>query len=83
MNIEKQQHDLVACIQHELAKENEFYKPSSFWHSVFFRPSSGRFLYADEYIRYEVVEPLIENRTLIFKGFEIHQGEQMLRYVLS
>ena len=83
MNIEKQQQDLVASIKHELGKENEFYKPSSFWHSVWFQPSSGRFLFADQYTRYEVVEPLIENKTLVFKGVESHQGEQMLRYVLS
>jgi hypothetical protein len=83
MNTEKQQQDLVASIKHELAKENEFYKSSSFWHSVWFQPSSGRFLFADQYTRYEVVEPLIENKTLIFVGSENHQGEQMLRYVLS
>jgi hypothetical protein len=46
-------------------------------------PSSGRFLFADQYTRYEVVEPLIENKTLVFKGIESHQGEKMLRYVLS
>ena len=67
----------------DVTKENEFYKPSSFWHSVWFQPSSGRFLFADQYTRYEVVEPLIENKTLIFVGAENHQGEQMLRYVLS
>lgn len=83
MNIEKQQQDLIASIKHELAKENEFYKPSSFWHSVWFQPTSARFVFGDQYIRYEVVEPLIENQTLVFKGVEIHQGEKMLRYVLS
>jgi hypothetical protein len=83
MNTEKQQQDLVDSIKHELAKENEFYKPCSYFHSVWFQPSSGRFLFADQYTRYEVVEPLIENKTLTFKGIENHQGEQMFRYVLS
>ena len=45
MNTEKQQQDLVDSIKHELAKENEFYKPSSYFHSVWFQPSSGRFLF--------------------------------------
>jgi hypothetical protein len=83
MNIENQQQDLVASIKHELAKEDPFYKGSSMWHSVWFQPSSGRFLFADKYTRYEVIEPLIENKTLTFQSVESHQGEQMLRYVLS
>jgi len=83
MNIEKQQQDLVASIKHELSKKNKFYKPSSFYHSVWFQPSSGRFLFADQYTRYEVIEPLIKNKTLVFKGVGNHQGEKMLRYVLS
>ena len=83
MNIENQQQDLVASIKHELAKDDGFYKGSSMWHSVWFQPSSGRFLFADQYTRYEVIEPLIENKTLTFQSVESHQGEQMLRYVLS
>lgn len=82
MNTEKQQQDLIASIKNELSKEIDFSKPCSYFHSVWFQPSSGRFIYADQYTRYEVVEPLIENKTLIFKGVENHQGEQMLRYVL-
>jgi len=83
VSVKKQQQDLVDSIKHELAKENEFYKPSSYFHSVWFQPSSGRFLFADQYTRYEIVEPLIENKTLAFKGIENHQGEKMLRYSLS
>ena len=82
INIEKQQHELVASMKRELSKENEFYKPSSLWHSVWFQPSSGRFLFADQYTLYAVVQPLIQNKILVFKGIESHQGEQMLRYVL-
>jgi hypothetical protein len=83
LNTEKQQQDLVDSIKHELSKKNKFHKPSSFWHSVWFHPLSGRFLFADQFIRYEVVEPLIENKTIVFKGIENHQGEKMFRYVLS
>jgi len=79
MNIAQQQTDLVALIKQELLKE----KPSSFFHSVWFRPLSSRFLFGDKYTRYEVIEPLIENKTLVFKAIESHQGEQMLRYVLA
>lgn len=83
MDLEKQQQDLVSSIKNELSKEGEFNKPSSFLHSVWFQPSTGRFLYYDQYTRYEVIEPLIENHTLVFKGIENHQGEKMLRYALS
>lgn len=83
MYIKKQQEDLVASIKHELSKENEFYTASSLWHSVWFQPSSGRFLFADQYTRYEIIEPLIKDKTLVFKGIEKHQGELMLRYILS
>jgi hypothetical protein len=83
MNIEKQQQDIVASIKSELAIKNKFDKPSSFRNSVWFQPSSNRFLFADQYRRYEVIEPLIENKTLTFQSVEIHQGEQMLRYLLS
>jgi hypothetical protein len=83
MNTEKHQQELIALIRQELANKDEFYRPSSYFHSVWFQPSSGRFLYADKYTRYEIVEPLIKNKTLVFKGIENHQDEKMLRYVLS
>jgi hypothetical protein len=76
MNIEKQQEALLALMKNE--KLNDL----SFYHSVWFQPSSGRFLFADKYTRYEILEPLIENKTLVFKGIEYHQGEYMLRYTL-
>jgi hypothetical protein len=77
MNIEKQQEALLSSMK------NVSLNDSSFYHSVWFLPLSGRFLFADTYIRYEVVEPLIENKTLVFKGIENHQGESMLRYALN
>jgi hypothetical protein len=84
MEIKEQQENLIAAINKEVlsAKEDEI-NPSSYLHSVWFQPSSGRFLFFDQYTRYEIVEPLIENKTLVFKGIESHQGEEMLRYVLS
>jgi hypothetical protein len=85
MNIEKTQQALVASIKEEFKnfRDNPNRRPSSYRHSVWFQPLSGRFLYDDTFINYEVVEPLIENETLVFKGIENHQGEKMLRYVLG
>jgi hypothetical protein len=83
MNIEKKQQSLVATIVEELTRDNPSRPPSSYRHSVWFQPLSGRFLYDDTYIKYEVVEPLIENGILVFKSIGNHQGEKMLRYVLS
>jgi hypothetical protein len=83
MTKQEEQQNLVDSIKHELSKTHKFYKPSSFRHSVWFHPSVGRFLFDDQYRKYEVVEPLIENKTIVFKGIENHQGEKMLRYVLS
>jgi hypothetical protein len=82
MNIQKKQNEIIDSIKKELSNDNIF-KPSSFKHSVWFQPECAKFLYNDEYIEYEVIEPLIENKTLRFKKIENHQGEQMIRYVLS
>jgi hypothetical protein len=59
------------------------HKPSSFLHSVWFEPTSGRFLFEDSHIPYEIIEPLIYNNTLTYKGIENHQAEKMLRYILA
>lgn len=83
MKIKKQQQDIVDAIEKELTNKHKYHKPSYYRHSVWFQPLSGRFLFDDTYIRYEVIEPLIENNKLVFKGVENHQGEKMLRYVLS
>ena len=84
--VEQQQEYLISSIRQEIEGAykyfNPSFKPSPFRHSVWFQPSSGRFLYDDRYRRYEVIEPLIENKTLVFKGIEKHQGEKMLRYTL-
>ena len=81
--VKQQQEYLIASIRQEIEGMNKHFNPSSYRHSVWFQPSSGRFLYDDRYRRYEVIEPLIKNKTLVFQGIEKHQGEKMLRYTLT
>ena len=81
--IQLSQRKIIEAIEHELSLEDEFYKPQSMFHSVWFFPERGMFMYADCLVRHEVIRPLIENKTLVFKGIEQHQGELMPRYVLS
>lgn len=84
MTTEEQQQDIINTIKEELKKKDmRCMKPSSYRHSVWFRPLTGIFLFEDMYVYYEVIEPLIDNKTLVFKGVENHQGEKMLRYVLA
>ena len=82
MNIEQKQNRIIDSIKKELSNDNAF-KASPFRHSVWFQPDCAKFLYNDQYVNHEVIEPLIDNEVLIFKGIENHQGEQMIRYVLS
>jgi len=81
--MDKLQQMVIASIKNELLKKNRHDKPSSFWHSVWFHPSEARFLYGDMYVEVGVIEPLISSGVLVFKCIEPHQGEKMLRYVLS
>lgn len=81
--VEQQQEALIASIRQEIEGTYKYFNPSAFRDSVWFQPSSGRFLYDYRYRRYEVIEPLIKNKTLVFKGIEKHQGEKMLRYTLT
>jgi hypothetical protein len=81
--IKAQQKQIIDSIQKEIWGADEFMKPSAMLHSVWFYFKIGRFLYNDSCIRYEVIEPLIEDGTLVFFGIEPHQGEQMARYVLT
>ena len=83
MNIEKQQKAIIKAIEHELSKADEFYKPQGMFHSVWFLPDAGEFMYADALVKHEVIKPLIEAKKLVYKGIEKHQGELMPRYVLS
>lgn len=82
-SIEKNQRSIIEAIKNELSREDEFYKPQGMFSSVWFLPDVGLFMYADCLVRHEVIRPLIENKTLVFKGIEKHQGELMPRYVLS
>ena len=82
-SIDLSQRKIIEAIEHELSLEDEFYKPQGMFHSVWFLPERGMFMYADCLVRHEVIRPLIENKTLVFKGIEQHQGESMPRYVLS
>jgi len=80
MNIlNKQQAKIVASIKEELQLD----RPSGMFHSVWFAPQIGVFLYADFAVKHEVMQPLIENGLFVYKGLEKHQGEKMPRYVLS
>jgi hypothetical protein len=83
MDIKKQQEDLVNSIKNELSLKSKIYKTSPYRDSVWFQPKSGRFLFDDTFRKYEIIEPLIESGEFVFKGIENHQGEKMLRYVLS
>ena len=82
MNIEKQQKAIIEAIEHELSLANEFYKPQGMFHSIWFLPDAGEFMYADTLVKHEVIKPLIEAKKLVYKGIEKHQGELMPRYVL-
>ena len=82
-SIDLSQRKIIEAIEHELSLEDEFYKPQGMFHSVLFFPERGMFMYADCRVRHEVIRPLIEHKTLVFKGIEQHQGEPMPRYVLS
>lgn len=83
MNIETQQQYIIETMQDELNKTSIAMSPSSYRHSVWFDPKQGLFIFNDYCVKYEVIYPLIEDGTLIYKAFELHQGEKMLRYVLA
>ena len=57
---------------------------SSFEHSVYFDPECARFMYEDQYVLYEIVEPLIRKGIIKLKSksFVNHQGVFMLSYGL-
>ena len=83
INIEKQQQYIIGAMDNERKKTHKWDLRSSFKEAVYFEPASGRFLFDDGYIRYEVIEPLIADGTLVYKEFAMHQGDKMLKYVLS
>ncbi len=80
MIIADQQERIIHIIRNEVRKEET---PSSYRSAVWFQPSSGRFLFDDGYMRYEVIEPMISKEILVYRGNHIHQGEFMLKYELA
>lgn len=78
-DIRKAQDYILECIEMELKKEHQ----SSIFNAVWFYPKIGAFLYADFPVTHEVIYPLIENKTLVYKGVERHQDELMPKYVLN
>jgi hypothetical protein len=82
--MEAQRAALVGMIRAAFTEAKERgIKPSSIRHSVWFWPKRGWFIYNDRAVAYDLVEPLIRENVLVFKGYEDHQGEKMLRYVLA
>jgi hypothetical protein len=82
ITIKKQQDYIIEQLKFQKEKIEPFFS-SSFKEFVWFQPQSGRFLFDDGYIRYEIIEPLILNGTLIFMNYTNHQGELMLQYGLK
>jgi len=82
ITIKKQQDYIIEQLKIEKEKI-EPYLSKSFKEFIWFQPQSGRFLFDDGYIRYEIIEPLILNGTLIFMNYTKHQGELMLQYGLK
>jgi hypothetical protein len=78
----KAQKFIIGSIKKELEESDKYWQTSSFRHSVWFSPILGHFLYNDLILGSDIIQPLIDNKTLKLKGIENHQGEKMIRYVL-
>lgn len=78
----KAQKSIINSIKKELVESDRYLQASSFRHSVWFSPILGHFLYNDLAVAFDIIQPLIDNKILKFKGIENHQGEKMIRYVL-
>lgn len=77
--IKEAQEHIVTCLENEINKEEQ----SSYFNAVWFCPEIGGFLYADYPILHSVIFPLIENKTLVYKGLERHRGKLMPKYILN
>lgn len=60
---------------------DEVYNYSSHYNAIYFQPKTGKFLYADTYINNEIVNNLINDKTITYIGNCIHQSEKMLKYI--
>jgi hypothetical protein len=76
ISIKQQQENLLEKLKEYSNSE------SSHQHSVWYWPEGGKFLHNDYSIKYEVVQPLIQEKKLVFKQIESHQGMLMPRYIL-
>jgi len=89
MDLNNIQLKIIATIKEELSTQKELYVGtpkkylSSFRTGVYYQPTSGKFLFDDHYVLYEDIIYLIKRKILLFKGFEVHQNEKMVRYELN
>ena len=81
LSIKKKQNSIIKMIKEDL--QNDITLQSTFLNSVYFYPEKAKFLFCDLFVDYNVIFPLIENKTLILKGVEKHQGIKMIRYILN
>jgi hypothetical protein len=72
------QKELVKQIANAIAK-----KYGSFHDAVWFLPERGIYMYCDAPLRFEIAYPLIEVKVLKSDGINMHQGEEMVKYVLT
>lgn len=80
MTIKEQQELIISSIKEELSTEKTL--RYLYLTAVYLDPSNARFLFNDMYVKYEVIEPLINNGTLKYKGIKSHQGIKMYKYSL-
>lgn len=56
---------------------------TNFTKYIWFQFTTGRFLYNDQFVNYDYIEPLIASKQLIFKKIDNHQGEKMAQYIVA
>ena len=81
--LDKQRNLLEEIKSHCLTKLNMDKKINSYRDSVWLLPNSGMFLYFDVFVEYKIVIKMIEDKTLIYCGMALHQGEKMHRYQIN
>lgn len=75
----KMKEEIISIMKNEILNKEQ----SSFKNSIWFQPITARFIFDDVFVQSSIVEVLIESEIIIFKGYEVHQDEKMLKYVLS
>jgi len=74
---------IIESIKKELAQNDKYYTPSSWRYAVYYLPDCGEFIYNDSVVNYSVIQLMIKDKTLIYDGIKMHQGELMPRYILN